>query len=540
MVSALVGAIACRPDYMDVNTSADTVLAESEMTLDVRVSGEFISTKSSATETEEALKDLDVFVFRSSAEGVVLEYVQMAVPADRSEDVPGSADKLVFSSKLVLPTSGAKRVVVVGNGSKAVYPDLEVGTTTYESFCGKFFFKASESRANAAPFVMVGQTAVANASGSRVLVRLGRQYNKLDIVNGAADRLSISRVQLVSAPSVAYPLGNIYESDEIPEFISYPEIQVASAAPDGEIVRNGLYVLFTPADSPENCLQIRFWGKKDGLDFQETVQCEQPMYPDYNTVMTVGLDAENRISAKYTPDYSSFQTEGAAMTYTLASWMWTGLMGNNDYAQAWLAGNPVVSPDGGTMAVVDVKNAEYAPQITYSTGTTGQLKNRLRAHSMYTGDCFLWTVPVAEAKKGGTLGMANGLVSATQWGPKYFLMEYSFDNVSWTPVKTPISEKTASGADRTVRYTIKLLKQDDPQPLDFSVPVTQSIKNGTLYVRLTVADPCCSKELNGDIDASKTAGITYIHVKNYDSADKDKVFDEDWSSIMFTYKEPEK
>ena len=124
-ILSVLALVSCTPDYVDINTSAIASQQESQMTLDVRVSGSMISTKSYVGADEMKVEDMDVFIFASTEKGHVLEWVSKGLTPDLSEEVPGSKDKKIWSQVITLPTSGSKRIVVIGNKAGAEYPPLK-------------------------------------------------------------------------------------------------------------------------------------------------------------------------------------------------------------------------------------------------------------------------------------------------------------------------------------------------------------------------------------------------------------------------------
>mgnify|MGYP003299725241 CR=1 FL=1 len=335
-------AVACKPDFVDINTSASDTSHMSKMTVRILASGDMISTKTIADKDELTVKDFDIFVFSTTSTGNFLEWFSVGNLPEESSPIEGSCDFLIWSSEISVPTSGTKRIVAVGNSGKGMYPDMTIGKTSFDEFCKAFHFKAFEDKTNKTPFVMSGVTVVASSDGTTVPVRLSRQYNRLDVISGSPS-VAITSVQVTKAPSVAYPFLNDYDRQPIPEFISYP-VQEAGVP---------FYILYTPAGDPQWFVNIRVKGTLEGIPFDRTFICENPMYPDYNTVMELGV-SDGELIAAYTPDYDSFQTRGAAMSYDIAAWLWTGLFANNDYAQAWASGNPVTSPEGATFTVTDM------------------------------------------------------------------------------------------------------------------------------------------------------------------------------------------
>ena len=533
----------CKIDLMDVNTAVQTASGTSEVSLEVRVSGELISTKTDASDDEMSLKDVDILVFRVSASGNVLEYASFGVPATLGDRVEGSLDRVALKENILLPTTGTKRIVAVGNGSRAVYPDMVIGETTYEEFCSGFHIDAASSRPVSVPIVMTGQTLLANSANASAFVRLARQCNRFDIVNAtpgtAGKGLCIKYAQIVSAPSMSRPFASDF--DEVaPDFISFPGVSVQNPS-GGEVAVSEFYILYTPGGSKAGKpVELLLKGSLDGNDYSEVFTCDSPLPADYHTTMTLSLK-DGKVNAEYTPDYDSFQSEGGSVQRELASWNFTGLKAGNESADQWLATIPVATPEGGLLSFVQVDGNKASFSPVYSVGTPTQLKNRLRIASAYVGDYFLWRVPVTDIRRGGTLSFRNGFVSATQWGPKYYSVQCSFDGTNWTTVQKEFTEKAASGAGRDVTYTVRLAQQDAPETLDFDYEVLETVKEGFFYIRLLVVDKCRSKEANGDIEPGdgKAAGITYIHVDNSRVTDKDEVYTDDWASMKVLYKDPE-
>lgn len=533
----------CNIDLADVNTAEQSSAGSSEIQLQVRVSGEMISTRTDASDDEMRLTDVDILVFRLASTGDVLEYAEFGREVTAGSLVEGSIDRTVLETCIILPSTGTKKVVVIGNGSRATYPDMLLGTTTYDDFCAGFHIDAASSRPVSVPMVMTGETLVANSANAAVFVRLARQCNRFDILNRtpgtAASGLFIKYAQIVSAPAAAYPFVSDFD-EASPDFISFPGVSVANPSSE-EIAVSKFYLLYTPGGSKAGKpVEILLKGSIDGTDYTETFTCDSPLYADYHTTMALSLK-DGKVNVEYTPDYDSFQSEGGASQKVLASWNWTGLKSGNEYADQWLGSKPVGSPEGGLFTFVQDEANRAGFSLTYSVGTPTQLKNRMRIANPYVGDYFLWTVPVSDVKRGGTLSFRNGFVSATQWGPKYYSLQYSFDGTNWTAAQKEHTEKAASTGDRDVTYTARLAQQDSPETLDFDIEVKEPVKQGFFYIRLLVVDKCRAKEANGDIESGdgKSAGITYVHVDNSRISDKDATYQDDWASIKVLYTDPE-
>ena len=79
------------------------------MTVDIRVSGNMISTKSYASAEEMSVNDMDIFIFASTDKGYLLEWVGKDVTPNQPEAIPGLKDQKIWSETITLPTSGSKR-----------------------------------------------------------------------------------------------------------------------------------------------------------------------------------------------------------------------------------------------------------------------------------------------------------------------------------------------------------------------------------------------------------------------------------------------
>lgn len=293
---------ACYPDYVDINTSAIASQQESMMTLDVRVSGSMISTKSYAGADEMKVDDMDIFIFASTEKGYLLEWTGKGLNPDLSEDIAGSRDKKIWSQDITLPTSGSKRIVVIGNTAGAEYPALKTtteapdGATDYNTFAEGL--KLSINSMPSLPLFMMGQTDIASSVGTKPFVTLARQFAKVDI---KASGLDLKSVQMMNTATECWPL--VKDFDKKPATMGQiPAVQVS-----GSEVKDKIYLLYTPgiqSETADSRAAFKISGTASGQAFEDIVYCPNPVMADYNYVMTLYYSG-GKLSADFTPDWSS-------------------------------------------------------------------------------------------------------------------------------------------------------------------------------------------------------------------------------------------
>lgn len=318
--------IGCEVDYKDIDTlgKADSGSSEININLNVFVSGSWVPDQA-ATIEEMKVEKYDIFVFRVSSEGNYLEYKEMAVTPDASENVSYNKNVKIGSRSIALSSGGTKRVIVVANaGNNVTYPvlcsvaesnqsDLS-DVTLYEDFVNKFSMKTESLQAS--PFVLMGNSLVANADGENVSLVLAAQYTKINIRNKSAgsetNGLFISSVQLKNVPESAFPFINDY-SNKTPRFINY-EVNTVNNGTLEEMIPNKLYLLYTPGTSNASTdyrVNIVIKGKKNGFDFEKEFPCTNPMYPGYLYNMVLSLSGDE-VEAEFIPNWSdgSFSISG--------------------------------------------------------------------------------------------------------------------------------------------------------------------------------------------------------------------------------------
>ena len=163
------------------------------------------------------------------------------------------------------------------------------------------------------------------------------------------------------------------------------------------------------------------------------------------------------------------------------------------------------------------EDCKYTSGKTVDTGTA---YNYFIGYSLWPGDDFRFSVPVADLEPGEvSLSFIQGNSNS---GPKYWLVQWSFDEVNWTDID-PVTEwvtydhdneKYAGGEDHYATFTYFQDFQSVAQELynhtvTFDIPAVKG--NATLYIRSMVND---RMQLNRIKDCSaSTSGGTRLAIK---------------------------
>lgn len=228
---------------------------------------------------------------------------------------------------------------------------------------------------------------------------------------------------------------------------------------------------------------------------------------------TLTVTAEGQTIGSVTVKQAAYVPPTGTVT-TVAKWSWTGLYKDNadypalaDIANAWLAGDPVNSD----IVAGGVFSAKANANAAFSTGTSSQKKDRLRAQKMDMGDYFEFRVNGLTLKENDIIRFKNaGLgITAITKGVAKWIIEYSFDGNNWT--KSADLELT--GANKAFS-------------LDTEVVVPVALNNGTFYLRIRANEELAAK---GDGTAMCMVMI------NGDSnvSENNKYYTEDWAFIYF-------
>lgn len=309
----------CEVDYNDINTlgKVDPGSNEITMNLDLFVSGNWTPNQVLASEEEIKVEKYDLLIFKVSSEGNYLEYKETdVVPA--SSEVRASDNNVKIGSKtIVLPTGGTKRIIAIANrGDKTGYPELRSvaeskeadlsDVTVYDDFINQFSVNAQTLHDS--PFVMVGNSLVSDANATNAFVVLAPQYTKINVNNKSigtdGDNLFVSSIQLLNVPKAAFPLINNF-TKKVPEFTNYASYQITDGSA-AALVSDKFYVLYTPGTNTLNLdyrVAVLVKGKNNGIDFEKTFYCSNPMYPGYQYSMNLSL-SNGEVMADFVPNWS--------------------------------------------------------------------------------------------------------------------------------------------------------------------------------------------------------------------------------------------
>lgn len=228
---------------------------------------------------------------------------------------------------------------------------------------------------------------------------------------------------------------------------------------------------------------------------------------------TLTVTAEGQTIGSVTVKQAAYVPPTGTVT-TVAKWSWTGLYKDNadypalaDIAKAWIAGDPVNSD----IVAGGVFSAKANANVAFSTGTSSQKKDRLRAQKMDMGDYFEFKVNGLTLKKNDIIRFKNAGIATTAYtkGVALWVVEYSFDGTSWT-----------KSAD------IELNAGNKPFSLDLEATAPAAMENGTFYVRVTANEELAAK---GDGSAMSMIMI------NGDSniSENNKYYTDDWAFVYF-------
>lgn len=228
---------------------------------------------------------------------------------------------------------------------------------------------------------------------------------------------------------------------------------------------------------------------------------------------TLTVTAEGQTIGSVTVKQAAYVPPTGTVT-TVAKWSWTGLYKDNadypalaDIAKAWIAGDPVNSD----IVAGGVFSAKANANAAFSTGTSSQKKDRLRAQKMDMGDYFEFRVNGLTLKENDIIRFKNaGLgITAITKGVAKWIIEYSFDGSNWT--KSADLELT--GANKAFS-------------LDTEVVVPVALNNGTFYLRIRA-----NEELSAKGDGTAMCMVMINGDSNV--SENNKYYTDDWAFVYF-------
>lgn len=162
-----------------------------------------------------------------------------------------------------------------------------------------------------------------------------------------------------------------------------------------------------------------------------------------------------------------------------------------------------------TISIVQPERNPSNPNMSFTLNADGEL-GRLLSYGFCLDDYWLFTIPVKHLRS-NTKVQLNTLMSSSAAGPKFFMLEYSTDDMeTWNSV----NEKTTTLAGRDIKHTIMLpyvSAANEDYLVNEVFPVAKSISSGTLYIRLRVCDTRSNK--NDKEIIAKNGGTTRLKTK---------------------------
>jgi hypothetical protein len=277
------------------------------------------------------------------------------------------------------------------------------------------------------------------------------------------------------------------------------------------------------------------------LPFNNTVLRAEANPETSSRSATVTISADGTVQQTFTVEQAAGTGEPEPEEpIILAQWVFSGVTSSSPKGTSWIAGGTAASDDTTGSTLTYIKDTKNLSTPTFSVGTTTQNKNRLRSHDLYLDDCLEFNVPVTNLAAGSSVSFINAYISCTQYGPKYWMEEYSLDNgVTWSAAVQTITEPSATNAARTVTYTHMLPSQDIKLSLDCVINIPNAITSGNVKLRMRVADVAQSKTSNGDmITPNASKGIAYILSDDDLGSSSSTVSDNEAVIFKFIYTPP--
>ncbi|MGM9789650.1 MAG: BACON domain-containing protein [Candidatus Cryptobacteroides sp.] len=230
------------------------------------------------------------------------------------------------------------------------------------------------------------------------------------------------------------------------------------------------------------------------------------------------------------------EQEGLKLNTTvLAKWSFTGLY--TDYTASkvdytnpdpvldaiavdWIRGTHTFNSDAVTGGIFTAHTTHSS--AAYSTGTGGQVKDRLRIKGMCKDDYFSFSVSGLTAAAGSTISFKGVGVSNTNTGtaPCEFVEEYSLDGgETWNFVRN-----------------LDITESNTPVNMACDIAVNEALDNATLVLRARIRS---NNTASGTFNDNGTSNIAMILLTENSRigtgvGDRDTHYTDDWAYAMFT------
>lgn len=301
-ISLLCGflAVSCSPELHDENSVLENNRQQTEMSVEIQVSGTMISTRSIASSDEMAVDSYDIYVFDVTDNA--LQYCEQGIVPTGSEPIAGSHNCRIGTQRIQLPTSGQKHVFVLANTDKNVtLPTLvtldeateNTPATTLDDFRNHVVVTSTDPQSPKPPFVMSGTTFIASAANAHVPVCLARCVTKISLHNMLPEQIILSDISVSGASASVYPFVPNIPTD-LPT-VDYTDVIDPAA---GE--KTGTFYLL-PAAADQTSVTVK--GTFSGNDFVCKTSLSSILYADYDYKLTLS-DRNGEVTAILSPDFS--------------------------------------------------------------------------------------------------------------------------------------------------------------------------------------------------------------------------------------------
>lgn len=251
-----------------------------------------MSVKSAASDKENQVKSIDVYVFDKTSGK--LEAMETDIQPSQPVVINGAARVGEITLQV---GAGQKQVLALANTTDnfTVLPAIQIGTTTYNDML-KSVTKLNSNSQPTTPFIMSGMSIDADITASEIPVTLERKVAKFNIVNTSAGDENtgfvITSVQVKNTADRTFLFKNGHEElAEETQFIEYQPSPV-----NGDI---SFYVYPTPSDNKERQITLDVNGKINGVPYQQSFIL-QPTVSDSD--VPVKANSEYSINLTYTPE----------------------------------------------------------------------------------------------------------------------------------------------------------------------------------------------------------------------------------------------
>ncbi len=287
-------AIACSPDLMDGNSAPENDRQEAQMRVDIRVSGEMITTRAAVTADERKVEEYDLYVF-DVATGE-LQWRETSVAPAAAEPVPGTRDYRIGVHELTLATAGQKEVFVVANASGSIALPATVTSaeateerpaTQIDDFRRSATQRLADGVMPRTPLAMAGHTFIASAEGATVPVCLGRTVARVSVVNTLPSKIRLSEIAASGATAAFRPF------DEEPSgTIATTDYAPATQLGTG---RQAFALYLLPAAASQTRIHIK--GALDNAEFTCVAPLNDQLYGDYEYTLSLLVQGGKVVAA---------------------------------------------------------------------------------------------------------------------------------------------------------------------------------------------------------------------------------------------------